>query len=98
VNFSTWLVARDLSRGPLQPGCAGSDTAERCCRLAAICAGGYARLQWWVLGWNEAAQGFYRQLGARPMDEWTVWRVAGEALDRLGAPTEPPVTGSQPTE
>ncbi|MBM6594547.1 GNAT family N-acetyltransferase [Microvirga pudoricolor] len=41
------------------------------------------RLEWWVLDWNEPALRFYRALGAAPMDEWTVQRVTGEALDRL---------------
>ncbi len=42
-----------------------------------------ARLEWWVLDWNEPALRFYRSLGAVPMDEWTVQRVTGEALERL---------------
>lgn len=41
------------------------------------------RLEWWVLDWNEPAIRFYRSIGAAPMDEWTVQRVAGEALDKL---------------
>ena len=41
------------------------------------------RLEWSVLDWNEPAIHFYRGLGARPMDEWTVYRLAGEALERL---------------
>ncbi len=44
-----------------------------------------ARLEWWVLDWNEPAIGFYRKLGARPMDEWTVMRLDGAALAQLGA-------------
>lgn len=44
-----------------------------------------ARLEWSVLDWNEPAIGFYRSLGAEFMDEWTVMRVDGEALTRLGA-------------
>lgn len=44
-----------------------------------------ARLEWWVLDWNEPAINFYRSLGARPMDEWTVNRVDGEALKALAA-------------
>ncbi len=44
-----------------------------------------ARLEWWVLDWNEPAIGFYKKLGARFMDEWTVMRVDGEALQQLGA-------------
>jgi GNAT superfamily N-acetyltransferase len=42
-----------------------------------------ARLEWWVLDWNEPSIGFYRSLGARPMDEWTVMRVDGPALAAL---------------
>ena len=44
-----------------------------------------ARLEWSVLDWNEPAIGFYRKLGARLMDEWTVMRVDGDDLARLGA-------------
>ena len=42
-----------------------------------------ARLEWWVLDWNEPSIGFYKSLGARPMDEWTVMRVDGSALAAL---------------
>ena len=42
-----------------------------------------ARLEWWVLDWNEPSIGFYKSLGARPMDEWTVMRVDGPALAAL---------------
>lgn len=44
-----------------------------------------ARLEWSVLDWNTPAIGFYKKLGARLMDEWTVMRVDGAALARLGA-------------
>jgi GNAT superfamily N-acetyltransferase len=43
------------------------------------------RLEWWVLDWNEDAIRFYRSLGAVPMDEWTVFRVTGDALDSLAS-------------
>ncbi|MBO9498857.1 MAG: GNAT family N-acetyltransferase [Novosphingobium sp.] len=46
---------------------------------------GCARLEWWVLDWNEPSIGFYKSLGARPMDEWTVMRVDGQALTSLAA-------------
>lgn len=46
---------------------------------------GCGRLEWSVLDWNEPSIGFYRSLGAVPMDDWTVYRVSGEALRRLGA-------------
>jgi GNAT superfamily N-acetyltransferase len=42
-----------------------------------------ARLEWWVLDWNDPAIQFYKKLGAKPMDEWTTFRVDGEALDAL---------------
>ncbi|MCB2059376.1 MAG: GNAT family N-acetyltransferase [Novosphingobium sp.] len=45
---------------------------------------GCARLEWSVLDWNEPAIGFYRKLGARPMDEWRIMRVDGEALTSFG--------------
>lgn len=41
------------------------------------------RLEWSVLDWNEPAINFYKKLGAIPMNEWTVYRVKGEALERL---------------
>ncbi|HEV7843724.1 MAG TPA: GNAT family N-acetyltransferase [Pyrinomonadaceae bacterium] len=41
------------------------------------------RLEWAVLDWNEPAIRFYRNLGAREMDEWTTFRLTGEALERL---------------
>ncbi|BEU99083.1 GNAT family N-acetyltransferase [Novosphingobium olei] len=44
-----------------------------------------ARLEWSVLDWNEPSIGFYKALGARFMDEWTVMRVDGAALAQLGA-------------
>jgi GNAT superfamily N-acetyltransferase len=42
-----------------------------------------ARLEWSVLDWNEPAIGFYKSLEAKPLDEWTVFRVDGEALSDL---------------
>jgi diamine N-acetyltransferase len=41
------------------------------------------RLEWWVLDWNAPSIAFYKSLGAIAMDEWTVYRVTGEALDDL---------------
>ena len=41
------------------------------------------RLEWSVLDWNRDAIRFYETLGAKAMDEWTVYRVTGEALERL---------------
>jgi GNAT superfamily N-acetyltransferase len=44
---------------------------------------GCGRLEWWVLDWNEPAIRFYEKLGAEAMSDWTVFRLAGPALDRL---------------
>jgi GNAT superfamily N-acetyltransferase len=48
---------------------------------------GCGRLEWWVLDWNESSIGFYKKLGAVPMDDWTVYRVAGTALEDLASGT-----------
>ena len=47
---------------------------------------GCGRIEWSVLDWNETAIRFYRSLGARPMDEWTVYRLTGDAINRLADP------------
>ena len=53
-------------------------------RLAELAAErGCGRLEWSVLDWNEPAIRFYRELGAEPMDEWTVFRMSGDAIARL---------------
>ena len=53
-------------------------------RLAAIAVErGCGRMEWVCLDWNQPSIDFYRSLGARPMDEWTIWRVTGETLDTL---------------
>ena len=55
-------------------------------RLARRCvAEGLPRLQWWVLDWNEPSIAVYRALGAKPMDEWTVYRVSGAELAALAS-------------
>jgi len=46
---------------------------------------GCGRLEWSVLDWNHRAIDFYKSLGAAPMNEWTLFRVTGAALERLGA-------------
>jgi GNAT superfamily N-acetyltransferase len=48
-------------------------------------AEGCARVEWSVLDWNEPAVGFYRSIGARSMDDWTVQRLDGEALENFAA-------------
>jgi GNAT superfamily N-acetyltransferase len=49
-----------------------------------------ARVEWAVLDWNRSAIEFYRKLDAVPMDEWTVFRLSGGALDRLAASQKDP--------
>ena len=57
--------------------------------LARRCAAeGLERLEWSVLNWNAPSIAFYERLGARPMDQWTVYRLTGPELDVLGR-TEP---------
>lgn len=46
---------------------------------------GLPRLQWWVLDWNEPSIAVYKSLGAKPMDEWTVFRVSGDELKALAS-------------
>jgi GNAT superfamily N-acetyltransferase len=54
--------------------------------LAKTCVeNGWTRLQWAVLDWNEPSIAFYKSLGAVMMDEWTLCRVSGPALDALAA-------------
>lgn len=54
--------------------------------LARLAKGkGCWRIEWAVLHWNETAIGFYRKLGAIPMEEWAVYRLFGAPLDQLGA-------------
>jgi GNAT superfamily N-acetyltransferase len=84
LNFSTWrgvpgVYLEDLFVRPAHRG-SGLGTALLAA-LAGICADrGYARLEWQVLDWNEPSIGFYRALGAAPMDEWTTYRLDGNAL------------------
>ena len=46
---------------------------------------GYGRMEWSVLNWNESAIRLYRNLGAQPMDDWTLYRLTGESLQALAS-------------
>jgi GNAT superfamily N-acetyltransferase len=88
-NFSTFegkpgVYLEDLF---VRPEARGSGLGKALlARLAALAVErDCARLEWSVLDWNEPAIGFYKNLGARLMDEWTVMRVDGAALASLGA-------------
>ena len=87
VNFSTWLGRHGIYLEDLYvtPALRGRGLGKALlAELAAICVRrGYGRLEWWVLDWNEPAIGFYRSIGAEPMSEWTVQRLAGQPLADL---------------
>ena len=54
-------------------------------RLAAITVErGCGRLEWWCLDWNRPSIDFYLSLGAEPMSDWTVYRITGDTLRKLG--------------
>ncbi len=44
---------------------------------------GCGRLEWWCLDWNKPSINFYLSLGAEPMNDWTVYRIAGDTLNKL---------------
>ena len=87
LNTSTWTGTHGIYLEDLyvRPELRGTGYGKRLLQtLAQVCQErGYRRLEWWVLDWNEPALGFYRSIGAVPMDEWTVHRVSGDALDAL---------------
>lgn len=88
-NYSTWRGRRGLYLEDLfvPPALRGRGVGKALLlRLGAIAVErGCGRMEWSVLDWNTPAHGFYRALGATPMDEWTTWRLTGPALDALGA-------------
>ena len=87
ANYSTFLAKPGLYLEDLfvKPEFRGRGVGRALlAKLAAIAEErGYGRMEWSVLDWNEPAIGFYKKLGAVAMDEWTVFRVTGEALARL---------------
>lgn len=86
-NFSTFLGKANLyledlyvtpeirgkGFGKALLACLGKIAIERDCE----------RLDWWCLDWNQSSIDFYKEMGAIPMDEWTVYRVTGDALGQL---------------
>lgn len=88
LNFSTWTGRHGIYLEDLyvRPEMRGRGLGKALLtELARVCTErGYRRLEWSVLDWNTPSIEFYRSLGARPMDEWTVFRLDGGALDRLG--------------
>ena len=86
-NFSTFLGRAGLYLEDLYvlPEYRGQGYGTAILRkLAAIAVErGCGRLEWWCLDWNTPSIGFYRSLGAEPMDQWTVYRIAGDTLHQL---------------
>jgi len=88
-NFSTFLgkpgiYLEDLFVDPAQRGKGYGKALLK--RLAEIAVErGCGRLEWSVLDWNQPSIDFYLSLGARPMDEWTIYRLDGAGLNALAA-------------
>lgn len=86
-NFSTFLGCAGIYLEDLfvLPECRGRGYGTALLKkLAALAVErGCGRLEWSCLDWNSPSIGFYKALGAVPMEEWTVFRVAGETLHTL---------------
>lgn len=89
LNYSTWkgsagLYLEDLFVLPAHRGKGiGLGLMKT---LARLCVErGYPRFQWWVLDWNEPSINFYKSIGAVAMDEWTVYRLAEDALQKFAS-------------
>jgi GNAT superfamily N-acetyltransferase len=91
-TFSTWegvhgIHLEDLYVRPEARGAGHGKALLQALARHAV-AQGWARVEWSVLNWNEPSIGFYRSLGALPQDEWSVFRLTGDALHRVGAARE----------
>ena len=86
-NFSTWLGRPGLYLEDLfvKPEHRGKGYGRALLVELAQIAGdrGCGRIEWAVLDWNEPAIQFYRKLGAKPNDEWTVFRLTRDGIDKL---------------
>lgn len=92
-NFSTWLGRPGLYLEDLfvRPVCRGKGYGRALLqRLAQIAhERGCGRMEWAVLDWNESAIGFYKKLGAAPMEEWTVFRLTSDGIAHLAGSVVP---------
>jgi GNAT superfamily N-acetyltransferase len=88
-SFSTWTGEAGIWLEDLfvQPDQRGTGIGQALlAALAEICVErGWTRLEWAVLDWNTPSIEFYRARGARALDDWTTFRLEGDALDRLAA-------------
>ncbi|MBI5266103.1 MAG: GNAT family N-acetyltransferase [candidate division Zixibacteria bacterium] len=86
-NFSTFLARPGLYLEDLfvVPSCRGGGFGKLMLAYLAKIAieRNCGRFEWSVLDWNESAINFYKKLGAVPMDDWTVFRLEGDALKKL---------------
>ncbi|WP_242901204.1 GNAT family N-acetyltransferase [Actinomadura terrae] len=87
LTFSTWEGVHGIYLEDLyvDPGVRGHGYGKALLTELARVAdeNGYARVEWSVLKWNTPAIGFYESLGARPQDEWQVYRLTGDALTKV---------------
>jgi GNAT superfamily N-acetyltransferase len=92
-NYSTFLARPGLYLEDLfvRPQFRGRGIGRALlARLASVALErGCGRFEWAVLDWNTDAIGFYESLGAKPMNEWTVYRLSGAALEQLAASDAP---------
>ena len=95
-NFSTWLARPGLYLEDLfvKPDKRGKGYGRALLvELAKIARDrGCGRMEWAVLNWNEPAIKFYRALGAKPMDEWTVFRLTREEIAKLASAADTAAT------
>ena len=86
-NFSTFLGRAGIYLEDLyvKPECRGKGYGKAILKkLASIAVErGCGRLEWWCLDWNKPSIDFYLSLGAEPMTDWTVYRIAGDTLKQL---------------
>ena len=86
-NFSTFLGRAGIYLEDLYvcPECRGKGYGKALLKKLARIAveRGCGRLEWWCLDWNQPSIDFYLSLGAEPMKDWTVYRIAGETLKKL---------------
>lgn len=89
ASYSTWLGRSGLYLEDLYvtPALRGRGVGRAILRHLAQRAvvSGCGRMEWSVLDWNAPAIAFYESVGARPQSEWTVYRLAGDALDEFAA-------------
>ena len=86
-NFSTFLGRAGIYLEDLyvKPECRGKGYGKALLKQLAKIAveRGCGRLEWWCLDWNKPSIEFYLSLGAEPMNDWTVYRIAGNTLNEM---------------